>query len=75
MLPLKTKLNLSVQIVMFIILVMSSMLVADYIKIRMLDAAKRHAINVANEVIDGANMLMVTGRISEAEDRKLLLYG
>jgi aerotaxis receptor len=73
MLPLKTKLNLSVQIVMFIILVMSSMLVADYIKIRMLDAAKRHAINVANEVIDGANMLMVTGRISEAEDRKLLI--
>lgn len=72
-LSLKSKLNLSVQFVIFSILVLSGMLVADLIKSRMQEAAQRHASDIANEVIDGANMLMVTGRISEIEDRKLLI--
>jgi aerotaxis receptor len=72
-LTLKTKLHLSVQFVMFGILALSSLLVADLIKSQMLAAAQRHAADVANEVIDGANMLMVTGQISEIEDRRLLI--
>lgn len=72
-LPLKTKLHLSVQLAMFSILVIVSLLIADQIKQRMLDAATLHAKDVANEVIDGANMLMATGTIGDVENRKLLL--
>ena len=72
-LPLKQKLHLSVQLLMFSILVVSAVLVTDYLKVRMLDSATRRAAEVANEVIDTANMLMVTGRIGEAEDRRLLI--
>jgi len=72
-LPLKIKLHLSVQLIMFGILVVSSILIADHIKARMVDAAKLHAADIANEVIDSANMLMVMGRIGEVEDRKLLV--
>ncbi len=73
LLQLKTKLHLSVQLVMFGILVFVSLLMTDYIRSRMLDAAKQHAEVIANEVIDSANMLMVTGKISDIEDRKLLV--
>lgn len=72
-LQLKTKLHLSVQLVMFIILVMVSVLIADHTKTQMLDAAKQHAADVASAVIDGASMLMVTGKIGEVEDRRLFL--
>lgn len=73
LLQLQTKLQLSVQLVMLTILMVISVVIADHLKTGMLDAAKRHASEVANEVIDGANMLMVTGRIAEAEDRRLLI--
>lgn len=71
--PLTTKLQLSVQLVMFIILVILGVLTSDLVKTRMLAAAKQHARDVANEVIDGANMLMVTGKIGEVESRRLLI--
>lgn len=73
LLQLKTKLHLSVQLVMFGILVFVSLLMADYIRARMLDAARQHAEGLANEVIDSANMLMATGKISEIDNRKLLI--
>ncbi len=72
-LSLKTKLHLSVQLVMFALLAISGMLIVEHVKSRMVDAAQRHASDVANQVIDGANMLMVTGRIGDAADRHLLL--
>lgn len=72
-LPLTHKLQLSVQLVVFLILVTSGLLLANYFQTQMLDSATAHASDVANEVIDTANMLMITGRISEEEDRRLLI--
>jgi PAS domain S-box-containing protein len=72
-LSLKTKMNLSIQITMLIILAISTVSVAYHINERMIDAVRRHAGDIANEVIDGANMLMVTGQISDVETRKLLV--
>jgi PAS domain S-box-containing protein len=72
-LSLKTKMNLSIQITMLIILAISTVSVGYHINERMIDAVRRHAGDIANEVIDGANMLMVTGQISDVETRKLLV--
>ena len=70
---LTTKLHLSIQVAMLAIFLVSSTLIAEFIKTKMFDAAKRHATDVANQVIDGATMLMVTGRISNEGDRRLLI--
>jgi methyl-accepting chemotaxis protein len=59
--------------VMLLVLLVSSFLIADHIKTRMLESATRHASDVANELIDGANMLMITGRIGEEDNRRLLI--
>jgi len=39
----------------------------------MFEAAQQHAETVADEIIDSANMLMMTGQISNADNRKLLI--
>jgi methyl-accepting chemotaxis protein/aerotaxis receptor len=40
---------------------------------KMVEEASKRASGIANQVIDGANMLMVTGQISDPENRKMLL--
>ncbi len=72
-LSIKTKLHLSAQLIMLSILVISGLLITDQIKNRMIEAAKLHAGDIANEVIDSANILMITGRISSVEDRRMLI--
>lgn len=72
-LQLKTKLHLSVQIVIFIILMLSGILIANIAESRMQDVAKRHASEIADQIIDGANMLMMVGQIGEADNRRLLI--
>lgn len=72
-LPLKFKLNLAIQIVMFGMLVISSVQVANEFKTQMIEGGKQRADDIAAEVINGANMLMITGRISETADRQLLI--
>lgn len=72
-LSLKLKLHLSVQLVMLSILTVSSVIIANEFKARIIDSAKLHAKDIATQVIDSANMLMVTGRIGEVEDRQLLI--
>jgi PAS domain S-box-containing protein len=70
---LQLKLQMLLQSVMLLVAVLISLAVADHIKTRMMEEVRQHAEDIANEVIDGANMLMVTGRISDPEDRKLLI--
>lgn len=72
-LPLQTKLQVLIQPMLFILLAAANLGVATHLKAKMVDAVQQVAKNIANEVIDSANMLMVTGQIGDPANRKLLL--
>jgi aerotaxis receptor len=72
-LPLQKKLQILIQPALLLLLSLATVVLFDSIKNIMFDSVQQRAQGVANEVIDAANMLMVTGRFSEVDDRKLLL--
>ena len=72
-LPLQTKLQFLIQPVLFIMLSIGSLAVLKDTKSSMLNSAQERANGVANEIIDSANMLMVTGQISDPNNRKLMV--
>jgi PAS domain S-box-containing protein len=72
-LTLGTKLQLLIQPALLIMLSIGSFAVVKDNRSSMFYSAQQHAEQVANEVIDSANMLMVTGQISDVETRKLLI--
>ena len=72
-LTLQKKLQILIQPVLLILLSLATVVLSDSIKDIMLESVQQRAKGIANEVIDGANMLMVTGRITEVGDRELLL--
>lgn len=72
-LPLQKKLQLLIQPALLILLSLATVLLSNSIKDIMIDSVQQRAQGIANEVIDGANMLMVTGKFSEVDDRRLLL--
>jgi methyl-accepting chemotaxis protein/aerotaxis receptor len=72
-LPLQIKLQLLIQPTLFVMLGIVSLTIINDNKYSMFDTARQRAEGVANEVIDSANMLMVTGQISDVNNRKLLI--
>ncbi len=72
-LSLGTKLQVLIQSVIFILMCATTYFIAQYVKELMVNAVQQRAEGVANEVIDSANMLMVTGQISDIDNRKLLI--
>lgn len=72
-LSLQKKLQLLLQPVLLIAVGVATYFVSDHMKIRLVDSVHARAEAVANEVIDSANMLMVTGQISQPETRQLLI--
>ncbi len=72
-LPLQAKLQLLLQPLMFVFLLLTAVTASVDLKQQMLDNAQQHARSVANEVLDSANMLMVTGQIGDADTRALML--
>lgn len=72
-LPLQKKLQLLLQPVLLIAVGAATLYVSDHMKERMIDTVQARADAVANQVIDSANMLMVTGQISQPETRQLLI--
>lgn len=72
-LSLQIKLQLLIQPVLLVLLSVATFVLAGTMKDMMLDSVRQRADLIANQVIDGANMLMLTGRISEQSDRELLL--
>lgn len=72
-LTLQKKLQVLLQPVFLIVIGVATFYVADHVKTRMIEAVDERADAVANEVIDSANMLMVTGQISQPETRQLLV--
>ena len=72
-LPLQYKIQLLIQPALLLLLGGAIFGIADNIRTSMVDSAQERAEGIANEIIDSANMLMVTGQIGEPETRKLLL--
>jgi len=69
----QAKIQVVVHSVTLVLFTIATVVLYFSIKTVILDGVERRAQGIANEVIDGANMLMVTGEISNSENRKLLL--
>jgi len=72
-LHLETKLQIMIQSVLLIGGVLATFGVYSQMKTTMMDNAQRRAEATAMQVIDSANMLMVTGEISIPANRKLMI--
>lgn len=71
--PLQTKLQLTIQPVILILLAIATFSISNQIAKQMQQAALQRATGIANEVVDSANMLMVTGQIGDQNMRKLMI--
>ncbi|MDD2700675.1 MAG: methyl-accepting chemotaxis protein [Sideroxydans sp.] len=71
---LTAKLQFLIQMSLVIVLAGAQVFVSSNLREESRALAEEKGAQVANEIIDGANLLMVTGQISEAENRKLLLH-
>ncbi len=72
-LSLQWKLQILIQPILLVLLSMVTFIVADMVKNVMVGSVKQRSELIANQVIDGANLMMVTGTIGEASNRKLLV--
>lgn len=68
-----TKLNIPIQLMLIVVLSFAHFWVMDHFKAEILDGAERRAIVSADGIINGMNMLMVTGMISNPENRRLFI--
>lgn len=72
-LDIATKLNIPIQLMLVVVLSLAHLWVMQNFKTEVLDGAKRRAAVSADGIINGMNMLMVTGMISNPENRRLLI--
>ena len=72
-LSLQAKLQILIQGTLIVVLTAGQIWLEHSFKNETMRNAHEHAVDVANSLIDGANMLMETGTISDVDNRKLLL--
>ena len=70
-LTLKNKLQIPIQLILLVIMVMAQRTALDKFEDRVLDEARAKALISADGVLNGLNMLMLNGIISNQEQRKL----
>lgn len=70
---LSGKLQFLIQMSLVIVLSIAQVFVSQNLRDESRIMAEEKGVQLANEIIDSANMLMVTGQISEANNRKLLI--
>ena len=70
---LKAKLQFMIQVSLVVVLGIAQVFVSTNLRDESKMAAIEKGNQVANEIIDSANMLMVTGQISDAGNRKLIM--
>jgi methyl-accepting chemotaxis protein len=68
---LKHKLEIPIQLILLIIMLSAQRWASDQFEDRVLEEAKGKAVVTADGVINGLNMLMLNGIISDVEQRKL----
>lgn len=71
---IKTKLQAAIQIPLVLLLVLSQYYMTGALKDDTLRLAAEKGDQIANEIIDSGNMLMMTGQIGNVENRQLLLH-
>ncbi len=72
-LTLQSKLQLLIQPTLLMMLGVGSLAIVDDNRNTIVASAQQHAKGLADELIDSANILMVTGQISDVETRKMLI--
>ncbi|MBI3903628.1 MAG: HAMP domain-containing protein [Nitrosomonadales bacterium] len=72
-LSLKNKLQIPIQLILLLIMVFAQRWAFDQFEARVLEEAKQKARVSADGVINGLNMLMINGIISQADQRQLLI--
>ncbi len=70
---MKGKLQTAIQIPLLLILTLAQLYVTDSLKEDALAGAEEKGDLIANQIIDSANMLMVTGQIGDTVNRRLLV--
>lgn len=70
-LSLKNKLQLPIQFILLLVMVLAQRTALDRFESSVLDEAKQKALISADGVLNGLNMLMINGIISNAEQRAL----
>jgi len=71
--PLINKLQFLIQGTLIVLLTLAQLFIASNLQEESRINAQERGMQSANEIIDNLNMLMVTGQISDPENRKLLL--
>jgi PAS domain S-box-containing protein len=71
---LKAKLQFMIQATLIVVLVAAQIFVSADLREEPKKLAIEKGTQLANEIIDSANMLMVVGQFSEANNRKLLMH-
>src|SRR5450631_4010146 len=72
-LSVATKLNIPIQAMLIVVLILAQFWETEHIKKDILDGAKRRIEVSADGIINGLNMLMVTGMITDPENRRLFI--
>jgi uncharacterized membrane protein len=54
--------------------IFAQQIIINYVQGQVINGLKQHAGEIADGLINGMNMLMVTGKISDPENRKLLVH-
>ena len=70
-LSLKNKLQLPIQLILLVVMIMAQRTALDKFEDYVLDQAKAKALISADGVLNGLNMLMINGIISDSEQRAL----
>lgn len=70
-LPLKNKLQIPIQLLLFVVMLFAQRVVLDKFEERLLEETRQKAGVVADGVVNGLNMLMINGIISDADQRAL----
>jgi methyl-accepting chemotaxis protein len=70
-LSLKNKLQFPIQFILLVIMIMAQRTALDKFEERVLEEARQKAVVSADGVLNGLNMLMLNGIISDADQRKL----
>ena len=72
-LPIRIKMQVAVQPVLFVLLTMASVMAYQQLRKAIFDDAAGKGHGLAMQVIDSANMLMVTGAITDPNNRRLMI--
>lgn len=70
-LSLKSKLQLPIQLILIVVLIFAQRAALDKFEVHVLDGAKQKALVSADGVLNGLNMLMINGIISQEDQRAL----